>query len=197
MQTYKQLADEFNDCFRPGIPTTDEPMLSTAWDNYTDSVHTDGDLTALEYHYCPHITDVDQLNTLPADDSAMLEYVLAEMQVECTVEEVAERPAGLMQDSALHWHYTLTRGTAQVSGYFSGGCLGNTPDLPYIVAVLLGAISPDTRQPFEDWARDRGYDEDSRRAERIYNACPQLAPDMAPLFTPAELESLQQRAAQL
>lgn len=44
------------------------------------------------------------------------------------------------------------------------------PTLADVLDCLVsGYVTPHTR--FEDWARDLGYDEDSRKAEKIFKAC--------------------------
>lgn len=40
----------------------------------------------------------------------------------------------------------------------------------------------DGRSTFEEWADELGYDVDSRRAERTYNACVKVADDLCKFF---------------
>lgn len=45
---------------------------------------------------------------------------------------------------------------------------------------------------FEEWAGDFGYEEDSRSAERIYQACLKIALQINQMFTEAEREELRE-----
>jgi hypothetical protein len=52
-------------------------------------------------------------------------------------------------------------------------------------ADVLSCLCSDVRsadQSFEEWARDFGYDVDSRKAERTYQACVKLAPKVQRLL---------------
>ena len=53
------------------------------------------------------------------------------------------------------------------------------PELANILDCLASdSSSYENARNFEDFASDMGYDTDSRRAERIYNACGKLAKDL-------------------
>lgn len=47
-----------------------------------------------------------------------------------------------------------------------------------------------TDEPFEEWARNYGYDEDSRKAEAIFHACRETAAKLRRWLGAAELERL-------
>lgn len=55
------------------------------------------------------------------------------------------------------------------------------PDAATVVDSLLSDVSGLDRR-FEDWAADLGYDEDSRKAERIYIECLKVLPRLQALL---------------
>jgi hypothetical protein len=58
-----------------------------------------------------------------------------------------------------------------------------------VSSLLLDASNTDER--FEDWARDLGYDPDSRTAERVFNACRETAAALRRAFDRDELAALE------
>lgn len=91
--------------------------------------------------------------------------------IRMSAEYIDARPDRLMDDmpaSSTHWRCVLRRGNRRMTVYFSQGpAISREPT----VADLLNCLASDwTDQPFEDWARDLGFDLDSRKAERIYRA---------------------------
>lgn len=76
--------------------------------------------------------------------------------------------------SAHHYKVTLRAYGRQMTTYFSmGPALCEDPDAEGVLDCLL-SDSPACKQDFAEWARDLGYDEDSRKAGRTYNACLKL-----------------------
>jgi hypothetical protein len=76
---------------------------------------------------------------------------------------VAKNPA---MDSTVrmdHWRCTLQAGDARMKITFSKG-LGHKGERPTVEEILDCCAS-------EDWASEFGFDADSRRAEKTYNAC--------------------------
>jgi hypothetical protein len=86
-----------------------------------------------------------------------------------------------LDDDGRDWEHDAWSCTFRKSGeqgsvtfpYRAGiGHEGRTPKAADVMGdLLLDAESYDDADGFEDWARDFGYDTDSRRAERMYLAC--------------------------
>ena len=68
----------------------------------------------------------------------------------------------------------------------------STPKSPCACAVLycLLADSIAVNMPFEAWAEEYGYDDDSRKAFRIYEACLDNAKKISRIFTAEERKAL-------
>lgn len=66
------------------------------------------------------------------------------------------------------------------------------PHPPEVAAVLNSFVMDGDacNQSFEDWADDFGYDKDSRRAEKTYEACKEIGFKMRQIFTRAEIEEI-------
>lgn len=45
----KQAADNFENFILPRLPALDKPALREAWNNYTDALCKDGDITQFQY----------------------------------------------------------------------------------------------------------------------------------------------------
>ncbi len=58
-----------------------------------------------------------------------------------------------------------------------------------VYSLLMDASGTDER--FEDWARDLGYEPDSRTAERVFNACRETAAALRRAFGRDELAALE------
>lgn len=72
------------------------------------------------------------------------------------------------------WTCTLKRGRKRmtVPFYMGRGHAGKEPTAADVLACLLSdASSADSARDFGDFARDFGYDTDSRKAEAVYRAC--------------------------
>lgn len=90
-----------------------------------------------------------------------------------------------------HWVLTLTnmQGESFTFPYYTGEAVSKVD-----IASVLGSLALDSsvrnNDDFEDWARDLGYDTDSRKAEAIYNACLETADEMEKLLGADGLEEL-------
>lgn len=62
-------------------------------------------------------------------------------------------------------------------------------DVMYSLVMDADALQYDT---YEDWAASYGYEEDSRKGEKIYNECRRLGSDLRKLVSYAGLEKLQE-----
>lgn len=167
----------------------DLPALAESWNNYTDGLCKDGQLTDLQYHYCPAWDD-----EMPGDSwGEEGAFLLEAMGVQFDFASVIERPDGLMTDSATHWRYNIKRGDRVISGYYSmGAAHTGEPDNADVFNCLLSDTSDWMDDGFEDWAEMLGYDPDSRKAEKIYNGCKQTKTDLERMFTSSELADLRE-----
>jgi len=70
-----------------------------------------------------------------------------------------------------HWHVTLKHAGRRMTLVFSKGHghNGAEPTATEVLACIQGDATYGD-MPFEEWARDLGYDIDSRKAERTHNA---------------------------
>jgi hypothetical protein len=77
------------------------------------------------------------------------------------------------RDGAHHYKVTLRRGKARLTVPFTMGAAHTKP--PTAIEVL-GCLASDAQtmvncQDFEEWAGELGFDKDSRKSEKTYNAC--------------------------
>lgn len=101
-----------------------------------------------------------------------------------TAEWVSRRPDGLMPESASHYKCKISASRLTTIGkaskvtrkamtvYFSmGAAHTGEPTLAQVLECLASDASTyENANGFEEWARDLGYDEDSRKAEGIWKA---------------------------
>jgi len=52
--TKKQAETLFKDCYLPFIPKNDKPALREAWNNFTDSLCKNGEITLRQYETWTH-----------------------------------------------------------------------------------------------------------------------------------------------
>ena len=92
-----------------------------------------------------------------------------------TIKSVRTDRNPVMQDSQMdHWKVTLKSGSRRMTLTFSKGYghNGAEPKADEVLDCLASDASMvNNADSFEDFARDLGYSEDSRQAERIYKAC--------------------------
>ena len=92
---------------------------------------------------------------------------------------VGENPNAPDWRDANHYRVTLRTRTPkrQLSIYFSQGYgIHEDPTASGVLSCLVSDASGiDNALSFEEWAREYGYDTDSRKAERTYKACEEQA----------------------
>ncbi len=179
--------------FDEGISADDVPCMSESWNNYTDMLCKDGQLCALQYHYCPAYDDpmpgngsrYDELS----DDRA---FILDAMNLRMDATRIYSHPDMDEWDaSASHWEIHLSRAdmTSPPFPYSMGSAHTGEPDLCDVFNCLLrDADSAD--QSFEDWCSDMDMNEDSRKAYRTWESCKNTSGKMTRLFTESELSDL-------
>ena len=64
------------------------------------------------------------------------------------------------------------------------------PDAADVLDSLALDCSVEDFRAYEDWAREYGYDADSRAGERIYNACRAIAADLRAILPRGALDEL-------
>lgn len=91
-------------------------------------------------------------------------------------EKVDRNPNLIDEDwaaTARHFRVTLRMKNRRLTTYFSQGPGIERDPRPEDVLDCLASDAADVENntSFEEWAKDLGYDPDSRRAERVYRAC--------------------------
>lgn len=82
---------------------------------------------------------------------------------------------------ATHWVVTLSqtgRGNPRTftTFYSMGSAHKGAPKIDSVLSSLMfDASGAENASSFEDWASEYGYDTDSRKAERMYNACREIS----------------------
>jgi hypothetical protein len=97
----------------------------------------------------------------------------AKNKIRLTCEPVDRNPNAANDDwakTANHYKCRLSYGRRSMTVYYSmGSALTHEPRVEDVLDSLAMEWSDVENSPkFEDWAREYGYDLDSRRAERIY-----------------------------
>ncbi|MFY0633667.1 MAG: hypothetical protein JXQ91_07640 [Vannielia sp.] len=186
--TIQEAFRVWQETFQPEIPEDDGPMLSESWNNYTDSLCKDGELTDLQYHHCPAYDD-----PMPDDEDEEREYLLDQMGVRMSYETAALREG--WQEGAKHYRCTLTRGTNGATfstPYSMGPALSGGPTREDVLNCLLSDAGSiwDGAETFEEWADEMGEDSDSRKAEASYNACKTVAEELAHMFSDVSTDDM-------
>lgn len=169
----------------------DIPAMSESWNDYTDALCKDGDLTDLQYHYCPAWDD-----TIPGDDDAQRAYILDALGVTISEEQIATRDDafGDMWDSAAtHWRVTLARSSHDplTINYSMGTALTGRPDLLNVVHCLITDWQLfEMANDFEEYCSETGDEENSRKAEKRYLAGKEQSEAFAALFSDVSLNDL-------
>jgi hypothetical protein len=101
------------------------------------------------------------------------------------VEETGENPS--MSDpkwEARHYKCLIHCGGRRATFYYSMGMSHEKePELEGVLDCLASDVSSVVcARHFEEWARDLGYDTDSRRAEAIYKSCLEITRKLKRIF---------------
>lgn len=198
MATQLTFADAFNSWdseIKPAVIAhfgrDDVDALSQSWNDHTDALCKDGQLSDLQYHYCPSWDD-----TIPDDDG---EFTLDAMGVTFASVNTGERTDGLMSDmpaGSTHWRVLIKRGTKEIETRYSmGPAHTGEPDGADVFGSLLMDTSDVEGETFENWADNLGFDTDSRKAERIFEACQKTLLNLKTMFNKSELDDLREMFA--
>jgi hypothetical protein len=194
MQTIKALFDSWKENIRPAVVAqhgaNDYAALAESWSDYTDAECKDGNITDLQYHYCPAFDDA-----MPDDDCV---FLLERMGVEFDKTRIKVRTdrAGDWGADASHWVVTVKRvgtgpGKVFAVEYSMGSAFRGAPKGADVFACLL-SDSASADNTFEAWADEYGYDTDSRKAEGMYRACKETLSKLESMFKTSELSDLRE-----
>lgn len=191
MKTISELFADWNENIKPAVIAQygkdDIPALSESWNEFTDAECKDGNITDLMYHYCPSWDD-----EMPDSDE---EFILDALGVSFDCASILERPDDLGDWSAdaTHWRVNIKRGNEVMTvNYSMGSAYAGEPQESDIFNSLLLDTSNVEGETFEDWAGNFGYDTDSRKAEKSFNACKEELVSLQRLFSKSELNDLRE-----
>lgn len=106
--------------------------------------------------------------------------------------EPAAPPPGDDWVGAFHWKVTLRRkGRKLTTEFHQGSAHTSEPTAADVLSCLVSdAVSVEQEPDFEGWAESLGYDTDSRKAERIYEACQRIREQVQRLLPDHDLYDL-------
>src|SRR5690606_3564523 len=147
------------------VDFTDDSAMAESWNIYTDVLRDDGDITELQYHYCPAWDEA-----MPTRE-AELDFILRAMGVGFSFSPIGARSSGGGWPSgSRHFTCTLTRGAnSHAFQYSMGPALTGDPTLVDVLERLL-TDAEHAAEYYEDWCDLVGFATDSPRAERMYKA---------------------------
>jgi hypothetical protein len=158
----------------------DRPALAESWSSFTDSLVKNGEMTELQYHYCPAHDD-----NMPEEDEEV-EWLVRRMGVNMKREYILERTDGTRwPDTHTHWSIELSRFKMFMRCQFSDGGFWDGDMLDVIWSLLF----EESDLAYEDWADELGYD---RRTDYrpTYNAMLRNSKSLRDLFSDSEREQL-------
>lgn len=136
---------------------------------------------------------------LKNDDASELGIRCRELDITARAEpgKTDEPPtfdASGMRSYRVHLRYWSRRRTAESASvdFYQGSAHKEPPTVADVMYCVLSDASARHHGSFEDWAADYGYDDDSRKAERIYNRCLKTAEAAVDYFGEAVLCELEQ-----
>lgn len=96
------------------------------------------------------------------------------------------RETGYTDTGRTYWTVTLRyKGRKMTTPYNMGSAHTSEPGAASVLSCLISDNeSVKNARSFEDWCGDMGWDSDSRRAERTYNACRDLGAKVERLLGP-------------
>src|SRR5690606_37003066 len=113
MKTYAEMLETWTADIRPAVieryGTDDESALSESWNEFTDAECKEGNITNLQYHYCPPADDI-AVNDDEDDDR---KFILDAMGMQFSAVKIARRDDGFMTDmpdGSSHWKCQFKRG---------------------------------------------------------------------------------------
>ena len=171
-RTVSEAFDSFNREIRPFIDDEDTVALSEEWNNYTDGLSNDGQLSALLYRLCPAVGDV-----WPSDDD--MAVVANAIGLTMTAKRVEGRSDGaLWPAGARHFLVTLKIANRTMAVQYSmGSGLKGDPTVDDVLCSILleiegvQGLAVDNESDLSQWCDEFGFDANSRQARRTYRSC--------------------------
>ena len=178
MITLQQAKEQFADIAQ-NIPQDDEVMLNEAWSDYTDSLCKEGELTDLQYHYCPAYDE-----DMPEED---IQWILDKLGIRIQSAQIAERDDGLMSDmtarGATHWDIRIMLGDSagMAITYSMGSAHKGRPVREDVIHCLLMDYTYESMD-FDQFCDELGYCNDSIEALKTFEACQAQSKDLKEVF---------------
>ena len=171
-RTVSEAFDSFNREVRPFIDDEDTVALSEEWNNYTDGLFNDGQLSDLLYRLCPAVGDV-----WPSDDD--MAVVANAIGLTMDAKSIACRSDGEQRpDGTRHFLVTLTIANRTMAfPYSTGSGLKGDPTLGDVLGSVLFDIAAveglavDNESDLSQWCDEFGFDANSRQTRRTYRSC--------------------------
>ena len=113
--------------------------------------------------------------------------------IKVTCNQITERKDDIAwPEGSTHWNCKISHKENTMFVTFSqGSAISGEPEAAEVLnAVACDAASYNDAKTFEDFADELGYDPDSRKAEKIYNACGKSADNLKTLLGPELYEAL-------
>lgn len=127
ISSYADAMNRFDEFDRPAVIAKygngDEIAMSEAWNDFTDMLCKDGDMTDLQYHYCPAVDD-----NCDMDDEETLEFILEQMGFKFSHGPLrSTRNDGLMSKGMTrHYSCNVSRGSHAFEFWYSQGRRAHT-----------------------------------------------------------------------
>lgn len=123
--------------------------------------------------------------------NANLENFIAENKIQFSCEWVVERPDNLMSENMDHWYCVLKANGKTYTFYYSQGYGYHhaEPVLARVLESLANDYDPNDLT-FEEFCSEYGFDEDSRKAEKVYLALRKETQALDRLFGEEGMEEL-------
>lgn len=122
-----------------------------------------------------------------------LDQFITEQQLEMTVQSASFNP-NMAEPMPRNFKCVLSKAhqAQQMSIYFSQGAAHTQPPTLHEVLDCLAsdAIGVEQVSTFEEWAREYGYNTDSRKAERTWSVCLRQAQELRVLLGQIAFEQL-------
>jgi len=176
----------------------DTAALSESWNDYTDGLCKDGEITGLQYHHCPAYDDPMPGEGGSFDDlSDDREFILDAMAVKLTSKRRSEMREG-WDIGSTHWDVTLSRGSKfYCTVYSMGSALTGAPECDAVLWSLMTdadchANAVDAMDMAEDMGMSLETEADKRKARTTYAACGKSAKALGEMFTSSEMDDLRE-----
>lgn len=211
MMTISQAHTQWEETIKPLVVEKygedDETALAESWSNYTDQLCKDGELSPLQYHYCPDHTGDDILAD-GDDEEGERDWMLEDcLDLSLDLSPISARETGNTDwpADAQHYRFTIRRGgNYSITGEYSqGSAHTDQPTLAEILAcVVSDARSATGALDFDDWAAEFGLicdccGQPTRGAQDVYEACEAYEADLAAMFNSEEREELDRLLSEL